>query len=104
MTIEIMSLITILSVGFGIFGVINTWKRNRSIDDKNESTLLATMNVKQDNMNESLREIKFDVKSIKEDNQTLREKVIEIEQSVKSAHKRIDAIEVLEKHDKSISE
>ena len=92
-----MSLITILSVGFGIFATVSNWKRNKSTDDKQEATLLATMNVKQDSMNESLKEIKADVRSIKEDNQTLREKVIQIEQSVKSAHKRIDAIEG--KHD-----
>ena len=97
MTIEAMSLITILSVGFGIFGVISTWKRNKTSDDKNDATLLATMNVKQDNMRDSLNEIKYDVKSIKADNQALREKVIQIEQSVKSAHKRIDTLEG--KHD-----
>ena len=93
MSIEVMSLITILSGGFGIFGVITTWKRNKTSDDKSDATLLATMNVKQDGMRDSLNEIKFDVKSIKEDNQTLREKVIQVEQIAKSAHKRIDTLQ-----------
>lgn len=93
MTIEVMSVVTIISVACAVyFGAINA-RRNKMHDDKGEATLLATINVKQDTMQKSIDDIRFDVKGIRAESQTLGLKVAALEQSCKSAHHRIDQIE-----------
>lgn len=93
MTIEIMSVVTIISVFFAIFFGAQNYRRNKTQDDKTDATLLTTLNVNQNVMQKSLDEIKFDVKGIRAESQDLRIKFTQLEQSCKSAHKRIDTLE-----------
>lgn len=93
MTIEIMSVVTIISVACAVyFGAINA-KRNKTQDDKSEATMLTTLNVKQDTMQKSLDEIRFDVKGIRAESNLMQKQMASLEASCKSAHKRIDRIE-----------
>ena len=62
MTVELMSVVTIISVFFAVYFGINNARRNKSQDDKSDATLLTTLNVNQNVMQKSLDEIKFDVK------------------------------------------
>lgn len=93
MTIEIMSVITIISVAVSVFLGIKSFERNKTHDDKTDATLLTTLNVNQNVMQKSLDEIKFDVKGIRAESQDMRVQISELKQSCKSAHHRIDALE-----------
>ena len=93
MTVELMSVVTIISVFFAVFFGINNARRNKSQDDKSDATLLTTLNVNQNVMQKSLDEIKFDVKGIRAEGQDMRIKLTALEQSCKSAHHRIDTLE-----------
>lgn len=93
MTVEIMSVVTIISVSCAIYFGFLTAKRNKTQDDKTDATLLTTLNVNQNVMQKSLDEIKFDIKGIRNESQDLRVKFSELESSCKSAHKRIDTLE-----------
>lgn len=93
MTVELMSIITIISVAFAIYFGVNNAKRNKSQDDKSDAALLTTLNVNQNVMQKSLDEIKFDVKGIRAESQDMRIKITALEQSCKSAHKRLDTLE-----------
>lgn len=93
MTVEIMKLVTVVSVFFAVyFGMINA-RRNKTQDDKSDATLLTTLNVNQTVMQKSLDEIKFDVKGIRAEGQDMRVKLTALEQSCKSAHHRLDTLE-----------
>lgn len=92
MTVEVMSVITIVSVAVSIFLGIKTFERNKTHDDKTDATLLTTLNVNQSVMQKSLDEIKFDVKGIRAESQDMRVQLSELKQSCKSAHHRIDQI------------
>lgn len=93
MTVEVMSVVTVISVACAVFfGALNA-KRNKTQDDKSDATMLATISVKQDTMQKSLDDIRFDVKGIRAESQSLGLKVAALEQSCKSAHHRIDQIE-----------
>lgn len=95
MTVDISIAIAIVSTCFAVyFGVVNA-RRNKTSDDKSDATQLATMIVKIDAVGTTVNEIKSDMREFKSEQQFLRDKIIEIEASVKSAHKRIDSIEDL---------
>ena len=55
---------------------------------------MTTVIVKLESIGTGVSEIKSDMRNIKEDIVDLRERMIIVEQSVKSAHHRIDSIEV----------
>lgn len=93
MSIEIGVFISVISVGFGLFvGIINM-KRNIMTDSKSEAAQLTTVIVKLENINNGISEIKAEIKNIKTETKENREKLIRLEESVKSAHKRLDKLE-----------
>ena len=82
-----MSLIVAALVGF------TNIKRNQSADNRQAATEITTVIVKLDMINTSLAEMKADVRNQRAELQELRDKVITVEQAVKSAHHRIDTIQ-----------
>lgn len=92
MTIEIALLISIISVGFGVYQGISNMKRNKSTDDKKEANEMTTVIVKLESIGTGVTEIKADMKNIRADIQELRERLVVVEQSSKQAHHRIDEI------------
>lgn len=94
MSIDISTAIAIVSTCFAVFFGIRNLTRNKTTDDKADATQMATMIVKIDAVGTTVNEIKSDMREFKTEQQYLRDKIIEIESSVKSAHKRIDNIEV----------
>lgn len=54
---------------------------------------MTTVIVKLEAIGTGVSEIKSDIRNIKSDVQELRDRVIIVEQSVKSAHKRLDSFE-----------
>lgn len=84
--ISILSLIVASIVGF------TNLRRNNSADDKKQSAEMTTVIVKLENINTGINEIKADVRNVKSEVQELRERIVVVEQSTKSLHKRVDEI------------
>lgn len=85
--LSILSLIVAALVGF------TNIKRNQSADNRQATAEMTTVIVKLDMINTSVTEIKADVRNQRTELQELRDKVITVEQAVKSAHSRIDTIQ-----------
>lgn len=82
--VSILSLIVSAIVGF------STIKSRNSSDTKQETTQLTTLIVKLENINDGVNEIKADMRNMKDDVRELRDRVIKVEESTKSAHRRLD--------------
>ena len=61
--------------------------------EKEDTGQITTVIVKLENIAEGISEIKADIRNVKEDVQTLRERIVAVEASAKSAHKRMDTLE-----------
>lgn len=92
MTIEVMSLITIASVVFAIYNGLKSIKRADTSEIEARAREQASVNVKLDNISSDCRDIKNDIGTVKKDMQELSERIVVVEQAVKSAHKRIDEL------------
>ncbi len=93
MTIEIPIAISIISALFAIYSVIKSTKRADTSEAEKKAIESATINVKLDQIGADVRDIKYDITAVKKDVQSLTERMIIVEQSTKSAHKRIDGME-----------
>ena len=82
-----------------IFAALALW-RNLKADNKNDGAQISEILVKIEIMQSDLKEIKTDVKSeikaVRADFENLKERLIAVEQSAKSAHKRLDEIHGVE--------
>lgn len=92
MTIEAALLISVLSVAFSIFFGLKSSKRADSDAVENKARESATVNVKLDEIGKNVQDIKYDISATKKEVQQLSDRIIVVEQSVKSAHHRIDTI------------
>lgn len=92
MTIEAALLISVLSVAFSIFFGLKSSKRSDSETIENKARESATVNVKLDEIGKNVQDIKYDISATKKEVQQLSDRMIVVEQSVKSAHHRIDTI------------
>lgn len=90
MTIELAVLLSFVSVSFAIFFGLMGLRRNQRQDDEKEATTMTTMIVKLENISMGISEIKSEMNNIKCDLNTQRERLVIVEESCKSAHKRID--------------
>lgn len=86
-------ILTFVSVGCAFYFGIRTATRNKEMDDKKDADMLARIDTSLVSVKESLTEIKSDVKGVIQENRELRDKIIAVEASAKSAHKRIDRLE-----------
>ena len=93
MQIDTGTLFSVLSLGLAVIvGVTNLRRANRH-DDQREATELTTLLVKIENINNGINEIKSDVRGMRMDIQEVRERLVKVEQSVSTAHSRIDKLE-----------
>lgn len=96
MTIEIAFLISGLSCAFAIYFGISSKKRNDTKDVQEETEEKAATNtmvmIKLENIADDLKDIKRENKENREEMQQLRERVVIVEQSLKSYHKRLDGM------------
>lgn len=93
MTIEVALIISVLSVGFGIYQGISNIKRNEKSDTKADASQLTTVIVKLENIGTGITEIKSEMTNVKNDIKENRERIIKVEESAKQAHKRLDSFE-----------
>ena len=96
MTVEISLLLSGISVAFAIFFGISSKSRNERKDTEQETedraathTLLMT---KLENIADDVKDIKRDYRETNAEVQNLRERVVAVEQSLKSYHKRLDGV------------
>ena len=82
-------ILTIASVSCAIFFGIRTASRNKSQDDKHDADALARIDMSLVNVKDSLGEIKADLKGVIAENKELRDRMVAVEQSCKSAHHRL---------------
>ena len=88
-----MSIETIVAIAVPLIALIFTaltFKRNADKDTGATAAERATMNANITYIRSSIDEIKLDNKAIQKDIGELSKKVVEIEASAKSAHRRID--------------
>jgi peptidoglycan hydrolase CwlO-like protein len=88
-----MSIETIVAIAVPLIALVFTaltFKRNSDKDTGETAAERATMTADIRYIRSSIDDIKLDNKSIQKDVGDLKTKVVEIEASVKSAHKRLD--------------
>lgn len=93
MSIEIATVISIVSVAFAIYFGLKNAKRDDSKDIKDRATADAIVNVKLDNISSVVNDIKYDISDTKKQVVEIDKKLVAVEASVKSAHHRIDNME-----------
>ena len=86
-------ILTFVSVGCAFYFGIRTATRNKEQDDKHDADTLARIDVSVNVVRDSITEIKSDLKGVIAENRDLRDKIVAINESCKSAHKRIDRLE-----------
>lgn len=96
MTVELSLLLSGISVAFAIFFGVSSKSRNDRKDTEQETedraathTLLMT---KLENIADDVKDIKRDYRETNAEVQNLRERVVAVEQSLKSYHKRLDGV------------
>ena len=66
--------------------------RNLKGDTRQDAGQMTTVIVKLETINENVKEVKADIKDVKNDIEKMKERLVVVEQSTKSAHKRIDKL------------
>lgn len=92
MTIEISLLIGIVSVAFAVYFGLKSNRRNDVKDIEERATRDATIIVKLDTISSDVKDIKDDISNINQKVEAIDKRVTIVEQSTKSAHKRLDDI------------
>jgi peptidoglycan hydrolase CwlO-like protein len=93
LTIETSLLISGFAVAFAIYTGVSNMKRNEKNDAQKEASALTTVIVKLETIGTGITEIKSEISGVKDDLKDARERIIKVEESTKSAHKRIDTYE-----------
>lgn len=86
-----VELTQLLSVTSCLIAGVALW-RNLKGDTKANANEMTTVIVKLETINENTKEIKADIKDVKNDMERMKERLIKVEQSTKSAHHRLDNI------------
>lgn len=99
MTIEVALLISIVSVAFSIFfGFVSIFfsvKNNKKSDQKDIADRIARdtrTEMKLDEINNNVRDVKETVKSIQNDVKDHEGRIVKLEASYKAEHKRLDEV------------
>ena len=93
MVVELMSVVTIVSVGASVFFGYKAFSRNKTQDDKADATQLTTISIKLDNIDNTVRDIKADFKSTRADMQDARERILILEQGYKNLNETVIKLE-----------
>lgn len=93
MTIEVALLISGISLAFGLYQGVTNLKRNSHIDVKKDVSEMTTVIVKLENIGSGITEIKNELGNLKQDMKDVNERLVKVEESSKSAHKRLDTCE-----------
>ena len=95
--VTIQSVIAGISVFMAAVFGYSTFRRGNNADVEQKAVETATINVKLDNIGSDVKDIKYDISAVKKEQQQMCERMIVVEQSIKSAHHRLDTLEEREK-------
>jgi peptidoglycan hydrolase CwlO-like protein len=90
--IDITILISVISVFSAVLFAVKNAKRQDDSEVEKKAVETATINVKLDSIGNDVKDIKYDITAMKKEVGNLTERMVVVEQSTKSAHKRIDEI------------
>ena len=90
MTIELSLLLSGISVAFAIFFGIS--KKDAEQETEERATANTLMMTKLENIADDVKDIKRDYKETRAEVQNLHDRVLIVEQSLKSYHKRLDGM------------
>lgn len=93
MTVEVGLLIAIVSAVLGGLGYKLTRDKHIKTEASTQATQNAEMRVKLDNIATGVSSIQVDVKAQAQQMNSMNERLVRVEESSKSAHNRINAIE-----------
>lgn len=88
-----MTIVGLICTVIGLIIGLFTFNRNRDKDVRSDASESAVIRTKLDNISSGIDSIRIDIKANERRVSELSERVIRIEESAKSAHKRIDFIE-----------
>lgn len=92
MNVQITVWVSIVSVAFAIYFGLKSNHRNDTKDIEEKAARDARIIVKLDSISDDVKGIKNDISNINNKVDAMSERVTIVEQSAKSAHKRLDAI------------
>lgn len=90
---ETSTLISLAAVVISFIFSFTGYKRSKTTDDKSDASEMTTVIVKLENIDSGVKEIKAEMRDIKQDVKAQNEKIIRIDESLKSAWKCINKIE-----------
>ena len=93
MTIEVTILISVISVASAIYFGLKSNRRNDIKDIQEKAERDTRINIKLDDISGDVKDVKYDISSVKKKVDDIDKRLIIVEQSTKSAHHRIDRIE-----------
>ncbi|HEY4601274.1 MAG TPA: hypothetical protein VIG73_08400 [Cerasibacillus sp.] len=91
----------LLGAGSVVFGMVITYftfVRNRDKDVKQDAEDGAVIRTKLDSIGKGVDDIRIDLKANEKQMSRMNEQLIRVDESTKSAHKRIDKLEGVRKH------
>lgn len=92
MTIELALVIAIVNLAFAIIFGYAAMRRNQKADDQKEQNNMTSVIIKLESIRADTTEIKNDIKSVKADVRHNSEDIIRMDESLKSAWKRINEL------------
>jgi predicted nucleic acid-binding Zn-ribbon protein len=93
MTIEVMTLITGISVTLGIVSTLINLRRNSRVDTKATIIEAATLNNKIDNVLIGISELKVKLNAMEADQKDSRERIIILEEKVKTLFNSVSQLQ-----------
>ena len=93
MTIEVMTLITVVSLTLGIVSTLLNLRRNSRVDAKTTIIETANLNNKIDNVLIGISELKVKLNAMEADQKDSRERIIILEQKVKTLSIAMDKLQ-----------
>ena len=85
--IDISYLVSFASLAVAVYVAISNSRRAKTKDDRNDASSLTTVIVKLENISDGVTEIKRDMSAVKNDIQSLRDRVLECELKIKELKK-----------------
>lgn len=90
MTIEVGLIIALIGLIVSVYFNITSASRAARNENKQDASCLTTVIVKLENIGADIKEIKTDMSGLQLELKNITERLVVVEQSAKSAHKRID--------------
>ena len=93
MTIEVTILVSVVSVCFAVYFGLKSSRRNDIKDIQEKAERDTRINIKLDDISGDVKDVKYDISSVKKKVDEIDRRLLVVEQSVKSAHHRIDRLD-----------